>query len=255
MLTLLRYTLLTARRDLLFWGLILMVLAAYALSVFMGSTALVEEQQTTLTYFAGTGRLILLGGLVLFICFHIRRSFDNREIESLLSKPISRVEVVLGYWLGFLILSFIAAMPIAIIMALLLKPKLLGLVCWIGSLVAECSIMVAFAMLSALILRSAVGAVMASISFYLISRLMGFFIAAMSNPNNLMSQGWEGKLMGVVLKGISIVIPRLDLYAQSKWLIYGIGGQLDLWIFPAQSLVYVPFLLAMAVFDLKRKQF
>ena len=86
-------------------------------------------------------------------------------------------------------------------------------------------------MLSALIMRSAVGSVLSSFSFYLISRLMGFFILAMDNPTSLMRDGkfsfiWEG-----ILKLVSTVVPRFDLFAKSEWLIYGVQAQKDLWIF------------------------
>lgn len=255
MLPILRYTLLTAKRDWLFIGLIIMLLMAYGLSVFMGSTALVEAQQTTLTYFAGTGRIILITGLILFICFHIRRSFENREIESLLSKPLSRAEFILGYWFGFFILAVLATLPLLLVMSILLKPDIGGLLLWGGSLILEAAIMVAFALLAALILGSAVSAVMGCAAFYLISRLIGFFIAAINNPSALMSSGIPGKIMEFVLQVISIILPRLDQYAQSKWLVYGIAEQSDIWVFPLQSLIFIPLLLFMAMYDLKRKQF
>ncbi len=255
MLPILRYTLLTARRDWLFIGLIAMLLMAYGLSVFMGSTALVEAPQTTLTYFAGTSRIILITGLILFVCFNIRRSFENREIESILSKPLSRTQFIMGYWLGFFILSALAILPLMLLMALMLQPDVSGLLLWGGSLMLEAAIIVAFALLSALILRSAVSAVMGCASFYLISRLMGFFIAAINSPTSLIGNGIGGQVTEGILQTISIIIPRLDQYAQSKWLIYGIMSQENLWVFPVQSLVFIPLVLLMAIFDLKRKQF
>jgi hypothetical protein len=127
---------------------------------------------------------------------------------------------------------------------------------WGSSLVLEASIVVAFALLSSLVLGSAVSAVMGCASFYLICRLMGFFIAALQSPTSLMGgQGIEGMIMKGILQTISVVIPRLDQFAQSKWLVYGIAEQAHLWVFPVQTIVYIPLLLAMAVFDLKRKQF
>lgn len=255
MKTIIRYTLLTARRDWLFIGLVMLVAMAYGLSVFTGSTALVEQSQMSIAYFAGSSRIVLLVGLIVFVCFHVRRLFDNREIEAMLSKPISRTEFVVAYWLGFVILAFVAVIPVIIIMLTIFSPNMLGLLCWAASLVLEISLILAFALVSSLILRSAVSAVMASFAFYLISRLMGFFVAAFEQPASLLTGGLAGRLLGPFLKALSSVIPRLDLYAKSSWLIYGIEGQMDIWVFQLQSLIFIALLLAMAVFDFKRKQF
>ncbi len=255
MKTIIRYTMITASRDWLFIGLGLIIFMAYGLSVFTGSTALVEQQQMSLAYFAGSSRIILVTGLIVFVCFHVRRSFENREIESILSKPISRSEFVISYWLGFAILAFIAVIPVVIIIALLQTPDILGLLYWGISIGLEISIIVAFALLTALIMNSAVSAVLSCFSFYLISRLMGFFMIAMDNPGSLMGTGQWGWLLEYVMQAISMIIPRLDMFAKSQWLIYGVENQADLWIFPAQALVYIPLILAVAIYDFKRKQF
>lgn len=254
MKTIIRYTLITALRDWLFLGLVLLVAAAYGLSVFTGSTALVEQSEMSIAYFAGSSRIVLMIGLIVFVCFHVRRLFDNREIESMLSKPISRSTFIISYWLGFVILAVIATIPIVVIMETVYTPNHLGLLYWVASLILELSIVIAFALVAALMLGSAVSSVMASFSFYFISRLMGFFVAALAQPSNLTS-GIAGPFMGHVLKAISTIIPRLDLYAKSSWLIYGIEGQKDLWIFQVQSIVFIGLLLAMAIFDFKRKEF
>lgn len=255
MQTIIRYTLLTAMRDWLFIGLVLLVGMAYGLSVFTGSTALVEQAQMSIAYFAGSSRIVLMVGLIVFVCFHVRRLFDNREIESMLSKPISRTQFVVSYWFGFVILALIAVIPVVIIMETIYTPNHLGLAYWVASLVLELSLVLAFALVSALILRSAVSSVMASFAFYFVSRLMGFFVSALEQPATLLTNSETGSILGIILKGISTIIPRLDLYAKSSWLIYGVEGQMDLWVFQAQSLVFIALLLSMAVFDFKRKQF
>jgi hypothetical protein len=255
MKTIIRYTLLTASRDWLFIGLCTMVLLAYGFSVFVGTTALVEQSQMSLAYFAGSSRIILVTGLIVFVCFHVRRAFDNREVESILSKPISRTQFVVAYWLGFSVLAILVTIPAIIIIALLNKPDLMGLVFWSASLILEISIVVAFALLASLIMKSAVSPVMSTFAFYLVSRLMGFFVSAMENPTSLMGAGKFGMLLEFTLKTISTIIPRLDLFAKSEWLIYGVANQNDLWIFPAQSLVFILLMLSVAIFDFKRKQF
>jgi len=255
MRTIIRYILITALRDWLFIGLMAIVFMAYGLSVFMGSTALVEQTQMSLAYFAGSSRIVLMTGLIIFICFHVRRSFENREIESILSKPISRAQFIVSYWVGFIVLAIIAIIPLILILAFLNTPDLIGLAYWSISLICEYALILAFALLAALVMRSAVSAVLSCFAFYLISRLMGFFIAALQSKTSLMGHGTLGDWMGSILKIISTIIPRLDLYAKSDWLIYGIADKTDLWIFPIQSAVYISLILAMAVFDLKRKEF
>ena len=254
MQTIIRYTLITALRDWLFIGLVMLVAAAYGMSVFTGSTALVEQAHMSIAYFAGSSRIVLMVGLIVFVCFHVRRLFDNREIESMLSKPISRGQFVVAYWFGFVILAVIATVPVVIIMETIYTPNHMGLLYWVSSLLLELALVLAFAVVAALMLSSAVSAVMASFAFYFVSRLMGFFVAALAQPSGLES-GVASRIMAMILKAISSIVPRLDLYAKSNWLIYGIEGQMDLWIFQIQSVVFIALLLAMAVFDFKRKQF
>ena len=104
-------------------------------------------------------------------------------------------------------------------------------------------------------MKSAVASVMSTFCFYLVSRLMGFFMIAMDNPASLMTSGKFGSILEAVMRFISTIIPRLDMFAKSEWLIYGVSDQADLWIFPVQALVFILLLLAVAVFDFKRKQF
>lgn len=253
MLAIIRYTLLTALRDWLFIGLLLFIIVSVSVSVFLGSTALVEQHQMTLSYVAGSTRLILILGLVLFVCFHVRRSFENREIELILSRPISRTSFVLSYWTGFAVLAVTLIIPILTVIAFL-KPEGAGLLYWGTSVLAESAIIVAFALVSSLILTSAVSAVLATLAFYLLSRMMGFFVATITLPTQVVGLRLE-QWMEMVLKGVSIILPRLDLYGKSAWLIYGVDKIEALWVYQVQSLIYIPLLLAMAIFDFKRKQF
>ena len=63
------------------------------------------------------------------------------------------------------------------------------------------------------------------------------------------------RLVGQAMEAISIVIPRLDLFGQTSWLIYGVGGEIGLSVIAIQALVYAPMIVAAAVFDMKRWQF
>ena len=95
MLSNIRYVLLTAMRDRLFLGLLAGVLAAAYISGVLGSTAMLEPEQMTLSFTASSARVILMVGIIVFIGFHMRNAFDAREIDVLLSRPISRTSLVL----------------------------------------------------------------------------------------------------------------------------------------------------------------
>ncbi|MCD6036067.1 MAG: hypothetical protein K0R63_1808 [Rickettsiales bacterium] len=258
MKTVIRYVLLTASRDWLFLGLFIANFSAIALSAFLGNTAIAEEQAMTISYIAGSVRTVMVVGLILFVCFHVRRAFDHKEIELMLSRPLSRTQFMLSYWLGFIAIALAAFIPIfAVICAIGLtfaqtQVQPIALIYWGASIAAEVAVMVGCALLSSLILRSAVSSVMFCFGFYILSRMMGFFIAASYSTHNL-AAGLMDKAMEFILLGISIALPRLDLFGKSEWLLYGIDKAADTWIY--QSIIYIPLLLAVAVTDFRRKQF
>lgn len=254
MLTTIRYIFLTAVRDWLFIGLFLALLAAVGVSSFLGGTALVEEEQMKIAFISGSTRIVLIIGLITFVCFHVRRAFDNREIELILSKPISRTAFVLAYWLGFAFVAMMLVIPLSLFIFATLPVNPSGLLYWALSLSLECLLVVAFALFSSLILRSAVSSVLFCFAFYLVSRMMGFFLYILEKPIILKSISLN-IVTEKLLYLVSIILPRLDLFGKGKWLIYGVAGDVSYQIFLPQALIYIPFLLAMAVFDFKRKQF
>ena len=254
MVTTIRYVLLTAIRDWLFVGLFIAICLAIGISTFLGNTALVEEGQMTTSYVAASVRVILVVGLITFVCFHVRRAFDNREIDVMISRPISREAFVFAYWLGFVLVALLLYIPVMAVMWVLLPVGLSGLVYWGISMLLEIALVLAFALFAALILRSAVSSVLFSFGFYLISRMMGFFLFIMDAPHifNNVDLNW---VTGKLLVAISAILPRLDLFAKSKWLIYSIENDMSYMWFVPQTLIYVPLLLLAAVIDFKRKQF
>ncbi len=180
-----RYIILTATRDWLFIGLAMLILIAGFISLFLGSAAITEQPLNQIAYFAGSSRIIMVIGMILFICFHIRRSFDNREIEYNLSRPISRNQFVFAYFLGFSCLAFFAVVPVTIIMSIFFATKLSVIMLWSISLLFEILIMTSFAILASLILKSAVSAVMGCLCFYFISRIIGFAVSSIIIPKQL----------------------------------------------------------------------
>jgi hypothetical protein len=252
--SILKYIFLTAIRDWLYVGIFILLLAAFGISILLGTSSLVEPNQVSSAYAAGGTRMIFVVGMVLFVCFNIRRSFDNKEVEFILSKSISRPKFVISYLLGFNLVALIILVLIGVPLLFIVSSKT-GLAYWAGSLFLEIMILISFAVLASLILSSAVSAVLASLGFYIISRLMGFFVLTAKIPDSLEVLSSSEGAMKSFLKFLSIIFPRLDLFAQSEWIVYGVSNFSDIKLIAIQSLVYIPLMMFMAFYDFNNKQF
>ncbi len=253
MKSIVKYILLSGLRDRLYIGLFLTLIAAFALSIFLGSTAIVEEQQMSAAFMAGSSRAILSIGMILFVCLNIGRAFENKEVEFIISKAISREKFVLGYLIGFFLSAFLILAPLVMVIFTISKSNPLGLAIWSTTLLAEVLIVISFSLLSSLILKNPLSAIMASFGFYAISRLMGIFVMAINLPEDINAA--KNHILAVILKILSAVFPRLDLFAQSSWLNYGINDFSSLKIIFFQATIYVPLMIFMAFHDFKKKQF
>ncbi len=255
MITTIRYVLLTALRDWLFMGLLGSLLVAVFISYFMGSTVLVEKNEIASSFTAGSTRIILVVGMIVFVCFHVRRAFENKEIELMLSRPISREQFVVSYWLGFSVVATIIVAVITLFIMSFYGFNYKGLSFWATTMEFEILIVIAFSVFASIILKSSVSSVMLSFGFYIISRMIGFFSYVLEKhpaTEILSFDFYSHKVIWLA----SYLLPRLDLFCQSKWLIYGVNFSEFNWFIPVvQTAIYVPLLLTMAAIDFKRKQF
>ncbi len=252
MKTNIHYILITALRDWLFVGLIAGVLVATAISATLGSTAFIEEKEMTITFASGASRIMMMVGLIVFVCFHIRSAFDTKEIDVILSRPISRTNLVLAYWLGFSLVALLLVLPVVGILAAIGPTDWTGFVSWSFSLLLEAMLVVALALFSAFTLRSAVTSVLACMGFYVLSRMMAFFVFTVESP---MFNDLKYIALKYTLIAISAVVPRLDFFAKSEWLSYGLRSDAEWQMVVLQVLIFVPLLLLATIADFRRKQF
>jgi len=112
-----RYLLLAAMRDKLVYSLLGASVLVVSLSFFLGSSAVVEQDQFVLVYVASTIRMLFVFGLVLFTVFFVRRSFENKDIEYLLSRPMDRKSFVFSYIIALVVLSLFFALVASLIVA------------------------------------------------------------------------------------------------------------------------------------------
>lgn len=250
-----RYIMLSALRDWLFVAIVMMLVAAAFGSYFFGYVSLIENVESATVYFAGSGRMVLVMGVIVFTCFHIRRSIETKEIEMLLSKPLSRTALIVGLWAGFAATASLLVIPFAGLLMLFVMPTSAGLWVWLLSLWIEILLVVSMALAFALILGSAVTAVLASLGFYVLSRMMGFFVAVLDAQHFSLGNAVADGIAAVVLKGVSVFVPRLDLFSNTSWLVYQEAVATHLPLIVLQGAIFIPLLVLTAAFDLNRKQF
>lgn len=255
---LVRYILMAAVRDRLIWGVVAMSLLGICLSIFSGSAAIIEQGQFVLAYMAGGLRIIALLGLTLFTVFFVRRSFDSRDIEFLLTRPISRSTFVVSHIVAFSVLSACAGLFISVLVGVLAARfgTNTSVLLWCFGVTFELIIVSNVAFFFAMVLSSPVTSGMATFGFYILARLMGQLLAILhhaANPVDVQGQLMLG--LGYVAGAISVVIPRFDLMAQTSWLIYG-GGVVSDWIWIiCQALAFLSLVGVATLIDLRRRQF
>ncbi len=245
-----RLILITALRDRLYSSILGLEVVALASAVFLGGAMMFEQRASVLAFGAGLTRIAVVLGLTIFTAFHVERLYGTKEIEAILSRTISRHGFMIAYWAGLVVMAIAMVMPL-IVFVVLFQVSKAGLVWWAASLVMECALVLAFALFAALILERAIPTIFLSIGFYFLCRMLSFFLGiATHGPQNGLN-----RIANPVFEAIAMLLPRLDLFSQSRWLVYGPSAQDVFFWMPLQTAIYVPLLLAVAAIDLRRKSF
>ena len=239
-----------AIRDRIILAFFVFVGLAVSLAVFFGSAALIEKDQFALVFAAGILRSGGLFALLFFIVFYVRRSFDARDVEYYLTRPVFRSGFVLSHAVIFILLASVFVGVIALSLLFLKGGRIdHGFLYWIASLHAEFVIMVCAVFFFSMVLSSATIAILVTCAFYFLSRTMGQILG-------IIDTGDASVFLSGTMQLISMVMPRLDLMAQSSWLIYGEEIITPYWtFFLAQGTLYPALLIVASILDLKRRQF
>lgn len=251
-LALLRYLFISAVRERLFLALPALIAAGAALALFTGGGAITEQREMAAAFFGASSRIIVIFGLIIFTCFHIRRAMAGGEIAFILSRPLSRGAFVLVYASSLGVIVAICAGLTGVLASLIVRPPMDGLALWSASLLLETVLMIAVALFFALTLSSAVTAVLSCAGFYVLARLSGFLGDLASAAQ---SHGGADWILAKVFTLISILVPRLDFFTRGEWLVYGWrDGSPEIALAVLQCLVFIPLILFAAMIDFSRRR-
>src|SRR6218665_1516298 len=124
------YVLTAALRDKLVMTLMLMIMLGAGVSVFLGSSGVTEQESFAVVFGPGGLRFLGVFGIVLFVCFYMRRSFETKEVEFLLSRPISRMRFLFSHAFAFSIIALAVTAAVVAAVFFLGKPKMGGPGVW-----------------------------------------------------------------------------------------------------------------------------
>ncbi len=250
---LLQYILKAALRDKLILSLFILLALATSLSIFMGSAAVTEADQFAGVFAASSMRLLNIFGLCLFVVFFIRRSFESRDIDFLLTRPLSRITFLLSYAAGFALIGIIAALFTGLCLYALSPQSFSeGHALWITSLALENIIMASTALFFAMVLSSPALAMFSTLGFYVLARMMSHLIGIIDSDK---LRGGFFDALEYGLQAISMLMPRLDLMGQTNWLLYGYEGGVGFGFVMMQGGVYTVLILSAALIDLVLRRF
>ncbi len=246
-----KYVLTAAIRDRLILSFFLLMVVGASMAIFLGSSAIIESQQFAIVFAAGGLRFAGAVALVLFIVFYLRRAFENKDVEFLLSRPLSRPTFLFSHFIAFTLLAFVlAAFVFGTLCAIAPNAVGEGHILWGSSLFMEYMIVGSMALFFAMVLSSAASCSLAVFAFYILARIIGQILGILGM--GLAMKGVD--FLGGVMNIIALVVPRLDLMAQTTWLLYG-PDQIGYGFILLQGVIFSALIFFAALVDLGKRQF
>lgn len=252
------YVLKAAYRDKVMLSAIGLFFIGGGISAFLGYASILESGRFAVVFTASSLRLIGVISLIIFVTFFIRRSFESRDIDYLLSRPITRNSYVISVSFAFTVIAFMMAVSVSFFVIGMMVTAgfdLSGHVMWTASLFLEFVITVNIAMFFAMSLSSATSSTLFTMALYVLGRLSGQILGAVNMKNVDGAEMENASFVANAFEVVSVIIPRLDLLAHSNWVLYG-NDQVNLFLYAfVQGVVFVLMALTATIVDLKRREF
>lgn len=251
-LTIARFTLLESIKNRLFTLVLLGVLSLFGLTLFLSELAIMETSQIQNAITGMTLRLFAVFIVCIFVITSTVREFSDKGFELIISLPIERYEYLLGKLLGFCMLAVFIAIIVCIPLALIGNTS--QLILWCLSLIFELWILIALSLLCLITFKNITSALSIVMAFYILARTISTIQLIGSSPI-LETTNLSHKVMVIVIDAIAFLLPALDQFGKTEWLVYGSGGSSEYVFIVGQMVIYLILLFSVACFDLYRKNF
>jgi len=244
------YTLLEALRNRLLWLVLGVIVASFGLVEFIAAVAITETVQFQSGFLGALLRLWSVFMLCLFVISSMVRELNDKGLELVLSLPIPRASYFFGKLGGFSTLAALVALLCSLCLLLYAPPPQVLL--WGASLLCELLIVTAFSILCLFTFNQVTLALSAVVGFYVLSRAMSA-LQLIGQSHLTGTGGLSQDVIEGILAAIAFILPELDRFTASEWLVYHTGAWSALAPVAGQTAVYLALLSGAALFDLYRK--
>ena len=249
-LTIARFTALEAARGRLAWLVAGFTIGGWVLSVFAGEIAITEAREVRGGLLGAWLRSCAVFIISAFVTASAVREFHDKGLDLILSMPVRRETYYAGKLAGFAGVSVLSATACALTLVWFAPPGQVAL--WTASLGLELLIVTAMSLLCVLTFSQITWALSTVIGFYVLSRAMAA-VQLMAHEPLADPASAAQPLIRAFVDALAFVLPDLDRFTESEWLIHGTGTIADLGFAAMQTVIYVTLLCAAALFDLYRK--
>jgi Cu-processing system permease protein len=241
-----------ALRSRLAWVALVLAGVAFGVAQFISQVALIESSQIEVALIAALLRAAAVFIVATFVISSMVRESNDKITELLLSQPMPRATYFLSKLCGYTAVSLLLAAAFALPLAVLATPGRAAL--WGVSLACELSIVAAVSLFCVISLSQVLPAFAATAGFYLLSRSLQSMQDIAAAPL-IPSEGWTASLVRGTVDAIALVMPSLDRFSLTRWLIENPPTAAEIQLVLAQTVVYLTLIGAASLFDLYRKNF
>jgi ABC-type transport system involved in multi-copper enzyme maturation permease subunit len=178
------------------------------------------------------------------------REFNDKGLELTLSFDLPRSGYILGRLTGFMLIA--VAMALLAGLPQMIFAPLTAALQWSFSLALELVLITALSMFCVMTFTQLMPAASFVAGFYLLARTLSAIrlisSASIADTNELSHQ-----MMGWLVDVLALILPALDRFSQSAWLVDTTAGWSALGACALQAALYTTLLVAATMFDFYRR--
>lgn len=245
-----KYTALEALRTRVPGTALLTLAFLVCASLFVRELAVTEATRFQIAFYAAAARLCAVFLTSVYVLASISREFNDKGLEVVLALDVPRAHYICGKLAGFVV----AALLIAAIVSLplwILAPTAAASV-WTASLVIELALVATLSLFCVVTFSQLLPAAGFVAAFYLLARSIDAMRLMSAHPISGADTPSQ-KVMGALVEALAYVLPALDRWTATGWLVDAAPQPAVLGGIALHGLIYLALLTTATLFDFHRR--